>query len=130
MSRASGGAGVHGNGSTTANSVPTPAARRLRAAAIEAVRAGEIAATYGPGGWSGDFIPTTTCRRGRQLVRDTGTEDLRAAIVLFPRLLKSSNGLPKKVRQAVRQAVEEAAATAAAVEVVAGAPAKGRLMPR
>lgn len=104
--------------SAPGGAVPSPAARRLRAAATAAVQAGEIAATYGPGRWSGDFVPGPP---GRGLVRDTGTEDLRAAMVLFPRLLKSSSVLPSKVRKAVREAVEEAAATAAAAEVVAAA---------
>lgn len=111
--------------STPGGVVPSSGARRLRAAATAAVRAGEIAATYRPGRWSGDFVPGP----GRGLVLDTGTEDLRAAMVLFPRLLKSSSGLPSKVRETVREAVEQAAATAAVAKVVAAATEAGEGCP-
>lgn len=103
-------------------------ARRLRTTAAAAVKAADDAAAYGRGRWSGDFIP----RVGGRLVRDSGTEDLRAAIMVFPRLLKSNGRLPTKVREAVREAVEKAAARVAAAEVAAAPAAEsaaGRRFP-
>lgn len=84
------------------SSLPTAAAK----AAAMAV------ASYGSGGWSGVLLPTDP--KKKCLVRDIGVEDLAAATVVFPRLLKSNGGLPAGVREAVKKAAVAAALAAAA----------------
>ncbi|CAM9097654.1 unnamed protein product [Ascophyllum nodosum] len=59
--------------------------------------AAEAASSYAIGGWSPVHM---MCPTSKRLVRDTGLEDVAAAMVVFPRLL-SSDALPAGVRDAV-----------------------------
>lgn len=74
--------------------------------AAAAVAAAASVTKYASGGWSGVLLQDPVNKR---LVRDTGVEDLAAAMMVFPKLLQSKSSLPATVRDAVSDAVVAAA---------------------
>lgn len=89
------------------------------AAGTAGAEARKLALTYSNGGWSADFLFDHSAGR---FVRDTGVEEIEAAVTFFPKLLKS-RALPTKVREVVSEAVAAAASAASAASASAVAAA-------
>ncbi|CAM9154012.1 unnamed protein product, partial [Laminaria digitata] len=90
---------------------PQSAEATAAAAVAVATEAAAAVTSYTAGSkWSGVFVPDPA--GGKGVMSDTGVENLAAAVLVFPKLLASTAGMPANVRNAVSNAVVTAAVAA------------------